>query len=67
MVTVWYVMAISVGTAFVLGMIYMLFLRCCAGVLIFISLVGILIMLGGGGAWVYFIGRERYPTTDKNY
>lgn len=60
-------MAIAVGTAFVLGMIYMLILRCCAGVIVFLSLVGILVMLGGGGAWIYFIGRYRYDPSDKNF
>ena len=60
-------MAIAVGTAFVLGMIYMLILRCCAGVIVFLSLIGILAMLGGGGAWVFFIGRYKYDSTDNNF
>lgn len=60
-------MAIAVGTAFVLGMIYMIILRCCAGVIIFLSLMGILAMLAGGGCWIYFIGRYKYQETEDNF
>lgn len=56
--SVWYVLALSVGSAFILGMLYMLLLRCCAGIITFFTLIGILILLAGGGAYVYFIGRE---------
>ena len=68
---VWYVELASIGTAFLLGIIFMFLLRCCAGPLIFVCLVGILIFLGGGGAWLYFIGREKYKddadTTNYDY
>jgi vacuolar-type H+-ATPase subunit I/STV1 len=57
LISVWYVMAISVGTAFLLGIIFMLFMRCCAGVIVFFSLIAILIIIAGGACWLYFIGR----------
>lgn len=57
---VWYVLAISVGSAFILGLIFMLFLRCCAGVIIFFCLIAIFILLGGSGVWFYLVGRAWY-------
>jgi hypothetical protein len=38
-------------------MIYLIILRCCAGVIVFFSIVGILAILAGGGCWVYWYGR----------
>ena len=57
------------GTAFILGMIFLLLLRCFAGVLIFFCLVAIFILIGGGGVWFYFVGREKYidKTAGTNY
>ena len=49
----WYVMAISIGVAVVTSIIYLLVLRCCAGVMIWMSILGILGALGGGGYWLY--------------
>lgn len=60
-------MVIAVGAAFVLGMIYLLLLRCCAGVIIFLSFLAILAALAGGGCWVFFIGRYKYDEADKNF
>ena len=57
---VWQIEALGIATAFILGMIFMLFLRCCAGVIIFFSLFAIFIVLAGGGLWFYMIGREWY-------
>jgi hypothetical protein len=50
---VWYVELICVGIAFVLGFVYLVFLRCCASLIVFVALVGIMIALGGFGAWLY--------------
>lgn len=66
LVSVWYVMAICVGVAFLLGFVYMFFLKCCAGVIMFLSIVAIFAVIGGGGVWAYFT-KDRYETTDKNY
>lgn len=63
---VWYVLLICVGVAFILGFVYMIFLRCCASVMIFFSLVGILLALGGGGVWLY-LRKDNYDSTSKNY
>jgi hypothetical protein len=49
----WYVMAISIGVAVVTAIIYLLVLRCCAGVMIWLSILGILGALGGGGYWLF--------------
>lgn len=53
LVKAWYVIAISVGVAVVAAIIYLLILRCCAGVMIWMSILGILGALGGGGYWLY--------------
>jgi hypothetical protein len=49
----WYVLAISVGVAFFAGIVYLLILRCCAGVLIWLSIFGIMGAFGAGGYWLY--------------
>ena len=41
LVKAWYVMAISIGVAVVTAIIYLLVLRCCAGVMIWMSIIGI--------------------------
>ena len=53
------------GSAFILGMIFLLLLRCCAGVIVFFSLVGIFVLLGGSGFWFYIVGRQNYITKDE--
>ena len=53
LVHVYPVMLISIGTAFVVGMLYMILLRCFAGLIIWFSILGIMIILGGGGYWAY--------------
>lgn len=53
-------MAISVGVAFGVALIYMLLLRYLAGVMVFVSMVSILAVIAGGGYWVYAEGRYRY-------
>jgi len=58
LISVWYCMVISIGFAFVVGIIYMVFLRFCAGVIIFLSIIAIIVVIAGGGCWIYFIGRE---------
>ena len=59
-------MAISVGVAFFVSIFYLLILRCCAGVLIWVSIAGILAAFGAGGYWAYYT-RLQYDVTDKNY
>jgi len=66
MYAVWYVLAICVGIAFGLGFIYMLLLRCCAGVMVFISLVSVMLLLGGAGAWLFFM-KNRYTISSHAY
>jgi hypothetical protein len=63
---VWYVLCIAVGVAFVLGFVYMILLRCCASLMIFVTLFAILLCLGGGGVWLYFM-KDNYEATTKNY
>jgi hypothetical protein len=66
LVSVWYVMAISAGVAFVLGFVYMFLLKFCAGVIMFLSLVLIFVIIAGGGVWAYFT-KNNYNVDDKNY
>jgi hypothetical protein len=66
LVQVYPVMLISIGTAFVIGMIYMILLRCFAGVIMWLSILGIMAVLGGGGYWA-FKTKDNYETTDNNY
>ena len=47
-------------------MIYMILVRCFAGVIIWFSILGIMAILGAGGYWVYLY-RTHYETTDNNY
>jgi choline transporter-like protein 2/4/5 len=62
----WYVMAISVGVAIVVSFIYLLILRCCAGVLIWVSIFAILGAMGGGGYWLYAT-KDKYPVSDPTH
>lgn len=66
LVKAWYVMAISLGVAVVTAIIYLLILRCCAGVMIWMSILGILGAMGGGGYWLYFT-KNTYATDDPTY
>jgi hypothetical protein len=52
-INVWQVLAYTIGTAFVIGMIYMIFIRCFAGVLVWLTIFSIMAILGGGGYWVW--------------
>jgi hypothetical protein len=63
LVNVWYVMVICVGVAFVLGFVYMVILKCCAGIIMFLSIVAIFAIIAGGGVWCYFT-KNNYDTTD---
>lgn len=65
-ISVWYVLAISVGVAFVLGFIYLVILKLCAGFLLFLSMVLILIIIAGGGYWAYHT-KEEYDETDTTH
>lgn len=54
LINVWYVMAICFGAAFIIGIIYLLILRCCAGLIIWSTILAILVIIGGGGYWCYY-------------
>jgi len=56
-------MAISVGVAIVVSIIYLMILRCCAGVIIWMSIFSILAAMGGGGYWIY-VTKDKYPVED---
>ncbi len=62
----WYVMVISIGVAVVVSIVYLLILRCCAGVIIWMSIFGILGALGGGGYWLYTT-KDTYPLEDPTH
>jgi Plasma-membrane choline transporter len=47
-------------------MLYLLVLRCCAGVIIWVSIFFIMACFGAGGFWVYNY-RLNYETADPNY
>ena len=61
--SVWYVMVICIGVAFVFGFIYMFILKCCAGIIMFFSLVAIFLIIAGGGVWAYET-KNNYDTSD---
>lgn len=62
----WEVLLISVGVAFILGFVYLLLLRCCAGIMVFVTLVSILIGLVGGGFWLYLL-KDNYEVDSNTY
>lgn len=66
LIKVYPVMLISIGVAFVTGIIYMIFLRCFAGLIIWFSILGVAGILGGGGYWAYAT-RNNYQESDNNY
>jgi len=66
LVNAWQVMLISLGAAFIIGFIYLLLLRCCAGVIVWTTIFAVLAILAGGGYWAYTY-RENYDESDKNY
>jgi uncharacterized membrane protein YphA (DoxX/SURF4 family) len=59
-------MLICLGAAFVIGMIYLVILRCCAGVMVWTTIFAILAILGGGGYWLYRY-RTNYPESDNTH
>lgn len=42
----------------------MVIVRCCASLLVFLSLVMIALCLGGGGYWLYWMKGKYDPTTN---
>lgn len=52
--------------AVVASIIYLLILRCCAGVVIFFSIFAIIAAFGAGGYWLY-ANRLLYAAKDNNY
>lgn len=63
---VWVVEAICVGVAFGWGFIFMILIRCCAGVIVWLSIFFIEACLAGGGYWAY-ITKDKYDVADNNY
>jgi hypothetical protein len=53
LINAWQVELICLGAAFVIGIIYLLILRCCAGVMIWSTILAVIAVLGGGGYWMY--------------
>jgi len=66
LINAWQVELISVGAAFVIGIIYLMLLRCCAGVMVWTTILAVIAVLGGGGYWVYEY-RNNYATTNNTY
>jgi choline transporter-like protein 2/4/5 len=62
----WKVIAITVGVAVLASILYLLILRCCAGVVIFFSIFAIIGAFGAGGYWLYYT-RVQYEVADPNY
>jgi len=59
-------MAISVAISVVVAIIYLLVLRCCAGVIIWLSILAILASMGGGGYWLYAT-KDKYVASDPTH
>ena len=52
--TTWYVVVgLGIGGALALGFVYILFMRFCAGCVVWTSIVGILCVIFAVGAWCY--------------
>lgn len=52
--------------AFVLAFVYLILLRCCAGILVFFTLIAVGLLLGGFGAYLY-LDRDRFPEDTTYY
>lgn len=59
-------MLICVAAAFIIGMIYLIILRCCVGIIVWFTIFGTLAALGAGGYWVYKT-KDNYEESDNNY
>lgn len=62
----WQVLAISCAVAIVVSIVYLLILRCCAGVIIWMSIFSILAAMGGGGYWMYAT-KDKYLVSDPTH
>ena len=63
----WIAIALSFVWSLILCMIFLLFVRCCAGVIIYIIIFLILVVLAGLGAF-FFVKREEYDeVNDSKY
>jgi len=51
--TAWKVLLMAVGIAFVLSLVYMLLLRCCAKILVWVTFIGFIVMLATIGYFFY--------------
>lgn len=63
-IATWQVLMITLGTAFVLGFIYLILLRWIVGPIVWLSIFLTIIALGGGGYFCYDRGMN-LPETDK--
>lgn len=60
----WKVLVIAVGLGFIFSLMYMVFLRCCTKILIWISFIGFFVLLGIMGGFFF----QKYKTeTDEDY
>jgi hypothetical protein len=60
------VIFITIGSACVAGLIFILIVRCFAGVIIWTSIFGVMGVLGGGGYWVFKYA-DKYSASDKTH
>ena len=58
------VLLITLGTAFLCGFVYMIFLRLCGGPIIYISILGMIAGTGYGG-WMLYQTSMAMDPTDK--
>jgi len=65
--TVWYVLCMCIGAAFVFGFIYMLALRCLAGCVIWFSIISIIGITAGSGYAVWYYKDINYEPEDDYY
>lgn len=59
--TVWWVLLVCAGLSFLLGFVYMCFIKCCAKILVWITVfLGFFILLGMG-LFLYFTSTQYEP------
>ena len=66
LITCWWVLLVVAGAAFLYGFVYMFFLKCCAKVLVWVSIFACFLALLGGGAY-FWQTRDNYEKEDSNY
>ena len=66
LVTSWWVMLICAFCGFIFGFIYMLLLRCCAKIMVFVTIVLVFFLLLGTGTVAWF-WKNRYDSSERTY